>query len=177
MSSQAPNRPPESPQWQAQPQVDISPGRDQYPPHPPAAENQQPGYGVQQPYPQQPGYGVRQPYPQQPGYGVPPQQPPVYYAQPPVYIIQQPAAKPSEPTLYWAIWLTVILYIVFLPVGYIASTVSYLTAKAEMKRSGQEKKGFAALRVIWWIGNVLLIILVLLAILGLILQATGQVPG
>ncbi|MGB8346291.1 MAG: hypothetical protein WCD86_15515 [Ktedonobacteraceae bacterium] len=165
MSSQAPNRPPESPQWQAQPQADISPGRDQYPPHPPAAENQQPGYGVQQPYPQQPGYGV------------PPQQPPVYYAQPPVYIIQQPAAKPSEPNLYWAIWLTIILYIVFLPVGYIASTVSYLTARAEKKQTGQEKKGFAALRVIWWIGNVLLIILVLMVIFGLILEATGQVPG
>jgi hypothetical protein len=169
MSSQSPYQAPESPQWQTQPQVDNSPRSDQYPPPQPAAENQQ------QPYPQQPY--PQQPYPQQPGYVVPPQQPPIYYAQPPVYIVQQPAAKPSEPNVYWSIWLTIILYILFPPVGYIASTVSYLIAKAEMKRSGQEKRGFTALRVIWWIGNVLLIILFLMAILGMILQATGQVPA
>ena len=70
MSSQFPNRDPESPQWQNQPQGGASPDSGQYPPPQPSVSfPQQPGYAPQQPYPPiPPPSEIYQPVPQYAGF-------------------------------------------------------------------------------------------------------------
>jgi hypothetical protein len=70
MSSQFPDRDPESPQWQNQPQGGASPDSGQYPPPQPSASfPQQPGYAPQQPYPPMPPPSeIYQPVPQSAGF-------------------------------------------------------------------------------------------------------------
>jgi hypothetical protein len=70
MSSQFPNRDPESPQWQNLPQGGASPDSGQYPPPQPSVSfPQQPGYAPQQPYPPMPPPSeIYQPVPQYAGF-------------------------------------------------------------------------------------------------------------
>jgi hypothetical protein len=158
MSSPLPNRDPEGPQWQNQPQGGALPDGEQYPPPQPSASfPQQPGYAAQQPYPPMP--------PQTPKY-----QPVPQYAGP-QFVAAPKANGPGIASLVLGIIgvLTSVIIVTFF-IGLPVSIAGLVLAVFGMRRTSGKGLAIAG-RVLSIIGIVVSGIVAILFFIGL---ATGS---